>query len=104
MKLATTITLAALAASASAASLCFKDGLCTSVETEGFNCRLDNGKANCAEYVPYVRQQLYDGAGILYADGSDAAREVADRKVRTAQEIDKYLSWNPNPGFWPDIY
>lgn len=83
MKFTTTIAIAALSATA-AAETCFPGWLCSQVQLEGFPCDNDY----CAAYRPYIKQQLYSGAQILYDDGSEAARIVADRKVSTANAIE----------------
>ena len=62
---------------------CFPTYLCDSVGREGFSCDNDN----CAQYLPYIRQQLYAGAGIMYSNADDASRVVGDRKMATANSI-----------------
>lgn len=90
MKLAITIAFAAFALPA-AADLCFTGKLCSGIQEEGFECEQKNGIATCEEYGPYIRQQLYDGAGVLYEDGSPRARFAADRKVRLAEDLSAFL-------------
>lgn len=87
MKFSLAAALTTLAATAAAES-CFPSWLCDSVSTEGFGCDSDE----CFGSRASVRDQLYAGAGIMFSNGDDASRAVAERKLATAKLVNNYIN------------
>ncbi|EJT49793.1 hypothetical protein A1Q2_00014 [Trichosporon asahii var. asahii CBS 8904] len=89
MKFSTTALIAAFAATA-AAETCFPSWICDSIGAEGFSCDSDD----CRSFRASVRDQLYAGAGIMFSNGDDASRAVAERKLAAANAVNNYINGN----------
>ncbi|EKD05689.1 hypothetical protein A1Q2_00013 [Trichosporon asahii var. asahii CBS 8904] len=83
MKLAYSVAITALAATAAAES-CFPEGMCPGIEHHSFSCELPNDFDNCDDYRIHVQLEL-DKTATDQNDNGDMIRIIANWVAEQSQ-------------------